>query len=333
MIKVSTIAMLMIIAGSANAQSQQDVSGWDSPAGQTVAVPSRNLIVGEGRNETLLSEAGFSKLLKESGDGFGKYPEPPAPLGKEFWRGTLRANYWDALYAGDMTALSKIDQIQGVGPLTVGKTLDLKDDLKLEAAGPIYEIEFWARPTRRNRIIASYFSSKYKGEAKSVTEKVEFQGRSYYGEVPLETRLTSDRWTLYYQYLVLADKRGGIGPLAGLEYFEIDISLATPLLDEKIGKNMDLAAPVLGVAGDYTIGYGFGLWGKLGYSFIDDMKDGTANYSDIEGGLNFKWKQLYAGVSYRDLAFAVESGKKHDDHYLKLNTSQRGVVGSLGINF
>jgi len=255
----------------------------------------------------------------------------PMAWGTDFWHGTLRFNYWSAAYTGDVTSLEEVKS-SGITAL-VGNKLNLVDDLKVHNPASCYEVEFWARPTKRNRFMGSYLWSQYTGKADNVMEKVQYGGTTLQFPLDIKSTLVSNRATFYYQFLPLADNRGGIGPLIGVEYYNIKLTLESEMADQKIDTPLNLVLPVVGVAGDYTLGYGVGLWGKLGWTGFNNVWEVSANYTDIEAGLSFKWKLLFAGVGYRALIFNVESGEKNEDGYLKLDTSQSGVVASLGVNF
>jgi len=244
--------------------------------------------------------------------------------GTEHWRVTLKANYWSSDYAGIVKAVEEVD-----GEL-VGETLNFVDDLDIQTPTSVWEVELWARPSKRNRIILSYYQCRYRGEVDVLSEELDFAGEEF--TVDVQTYLVADRFAFYYQFLPFATKRGGIGPLIGVEYFDLGIELKSEAVDVKAKETIGFPIPIIGVAGDYVIGYGVGIWGKVGWIGLK-VQDIMASYTDVELGLSFKWKYLFAGVGYRYLESRLEKGEEDKDGYLKISNHQSGFLATLGVNF
>jgi len=250
----------------------------------------------------------------------------PLDWGTDYWHGSFRGNWWNADYA------SKFKVVEDVNGEPQGMTVDIKDRLKLETPASVWEAEIWARPSKRNRIFASYMFSSYRGHVDILKEQIDVADKSFPAHVDVRTKLTNNRATLFYQFLPWANERGGIGPFLGVEYYQYMLELTSNATDEKYEQRLNLPIPVLGLEGDYTIGYGLGFWARAA-GIGANIENISASYFDIDAGVSFKWKLLFAGVGYRWLMYNIEAGEKNKDGYLKLDTDQTGLLATVGLNF
>ncbi len=316
------IALLysIFLAVSAQAASNDQPTG-EGQAGETVnsPQPSEPPPVWNYPPETETNKP------EAQGEKPGKDPKD---WGTEYWHGTVRANWWNADYG------AKIKAIEEEHGQLIGTTVDVRDDLDLKTPTSAFEMEFWSRPSNRNRFILSYFWSSYSGDVDDLGQKIDIAGKTFQATYDVETEITIQRFQSLYQFLPLANERGGIGPLIGLECYVYQLRIESKDLDEKMDQTLPLPIPVIGLAGDYTIGYGLGVWGKFAWIGADIAKyDVKANYTDWELGASFKYKRLYAGVSYRSLVYDLEVGNEDKDGYIKLDADQSGILASLGVNF
>ena len=254
----------------------------------------------------------------------GLFGQTAKDWGTEHWRVTLRGNYWSSDYSGIVKAVEEED-----GKL-IGETVDFVDDLDINTPSSVWEIELWARPSKRNRLILSYYQCRYRGDVDILPEELDFAGEEF--TVDVKTYLVADRFSFYYQFLPFASERGGIGPLIGVEYFDLGVELKSEKIDQSAKETISIPIPVIGLAGDYVIGYGVGIWGKIGWIGLE-IQDVMASYTDLEIGFSFKWKYLFAGVGYRYLESRLETGEEDEDGYLKVSNHQSGFLVSLGVNF
>jgi len=271
-----------------------------------------------------------SKESKSKPDNAGKKDaSEPMNWGTDYWRGTGRLNWWDAGLSGNIESIS-----QKNGQL-IGESIDLTDVLNMNTPASVFEFEVWARPSRRNRLIGAFSMSQYYGSVDNIPAEVVYDGDVFPANSSLKSKIASAHGALYYQFLPFANERGGVGPLVGLEYWGLSTKLEAPAQGIKAEQKIDVPVPVIGLAGDYTFGYGIGAWGKFGWmgtggSGIGDVK---FNYIEFDGGFNFKWKLLYAGLGYHYILLDASTGKSGHDGYTKFNLSQSGPMASLGVNF
>jgi len=250
----------------------------------------------------------------------------PLDWGTDFWHGTIRGNFWNADYA------SKFKFVGEANDEPQGTTVDIRDMLKLETPASAWEGELWARLSKRNRIFASYMFNSYSGHVDILDEQIEVGDKTFPAHVDVRTSLTNNRATLFYQFMPWANERGGIGPFLGVEFFQYMLEMKSNAADEKFEQKLLLPIPVLGLEADYIFGYGLGFWAKaagIGASY----QTVSASYFDLEAGLSFKWKLLFAGVGYRWLMYNLEAGEKGEDGYVKFDTDQTGLLASVGLNF
>ncbi len=285
-------------------------------------------------------------VLAFSGMAWAKEPQAgteavgtsPRDWGLEFQRGAVKLGLWSASFHGDIKFVKevKIDSKKE----RIGETLDLVDDLELENPENLFNVELEVKATRRNRFQASYFQAEYKGSIDELPDEeedaFEFAGEKF--ELDIDTTVIMSRIHFGYEFLPLVTPRGDLGLMLGVDYcglgFRIEGTLTEPEEhEEKEEVFQALPIPVAGVHGRYTIGYGFGVYGGInGIGF--DVMDVSASYSDIEAGLTFKYKRVYASAGYRSLNWHLAIGEdKKDEDYGGLSLIQDGVLVNVGVNF
>jgi len=245
--------------------------------------------------------------------------------GTEFTKGHIRFNYWSADYG---TVANIVKEESGV---LIGEEVDFDKDLNIDTPSPAYELELWAKLSKRNRTIFSFSSYQYQGDA-TLTREIEFAGETFPVSADVSTDMLFYHGALYHNFLVFSNKRGGVGPLVGIEYYYMELKMNSSSTPEKVDEVLNIPVPVIGLAGDYNIGYGVGVWGKLGWVGLG-IEDVEVEYMDWEIGLSYKYKRLFTGLSYRSINSFLEAGEKGEDGYIKFDSEQTGVVASIGINF
>jgi len=250
----------------------------------------------------------------------------PMAWGTDYRHGSLRCNWWNADYS------SRFKLVEDISGEPVGTTVDIKDILKLDTPASVWEAEVWWRPSNRNRLFLSYMFSSYTGHADILDEKIDVGGETFPVNVDVRTKLANNRGTFYYQFMPWANERGGIGPIIGIEFYNYLLELKSNATDEKVSEVFNLPIPMIGLEGDYIFGYGLGIWGKaswIGASFANI----SASYTNLEAGLQWKWKLLMLGVGYRALMYDIEIGEEDEDGYFRVDTDQTGVFATIGLNF
>jgi hypothetical protein len=251
----------------------------------------------------------------------------PMDWGLEFQRGAIKVGVWSASFHGD---IKFVEEEHGV---RIGETLDLVDDLELENPLSLLEAEIEVKATRRNRFHASYFQGEYKGDVNEVsgTDFYEFAGEEF--KVDVNTAVYMSRIHFGYEFLPVVTPRGDLGLMLGVDYYNLGFRLESEEPEAKEEAFQVLPIPVVGVQGRYTLGYGLGVYGGVnGIGF--SAGDTNASYTDIEAGLSFKYKRVYASAGYRSINWHVATGKDEDDEdYGRLNLGHDGILINAGLNF
>ena len=99
-----------------------------------------------------------------------------------------------------------------------------------------------------------------------------------------------------------------------MEYFDLGVELKSEKIDQSAKETISIPIPVIGLAGDYVIGYGVGIWGKIGWIGLE-IQDIMASYTDLEIGFSFKWKYLFAVGCGSSRIFMISS--KNINHFFK----------------
>jgi hypothetical protein len=251
----------------------------------------------------------------------------PVDWGIEYQRGVVKVGIWSASYTGD---IKYVEDVEGV---RIGETLDIVDDLEFENPVNSFEAELEVKASRRNRFHASLFQCEYSGHVSEVTgdDVYELGGEEF--DVDIDTSADLSRIHLGYEFLPVATPRGDFSIMLGIDYYNLGFAVESKEPDAKVEESHYLGIPVAGLRGRYTIGYGIGVYGGIhGIGF--SVEDADASYTDVEAGLTFKYKRLFASAGYRSIGWHLEVGEdEEDEDYGRLNLVHDGALVKLGVNF
>ena len=263
-------------------------------------------------------------------------PEEKAKLEREYDRAGVNVNLWSASYTGNIEIVQEA-QVPAYGDVVVGEDLDIEGDFNLENPQNVPEIEIWFRPSKKHRILISYYTVDYGGED-TYNETVEFAGYKIEPNTEFETRWKIDRIVLLHDWSFVANDRGRLGLTWGGQYYWWEVGFegtandgagGTIEIDES--ESTPIPIPVLGVHGELNLGYGFGLYGVftgMGISF----EEFEATFTNLELGATYNWKYLHAGLGYRSLAFKLRSEElEESDQEIDWNTNHQGFLFTLGV--
>ena len=319
------LAMIMIFVGAlAKAQEGPLVPGSTVEAVQpgATAQPAPAQPAKEKPKKTKPEKTKPAKAKPEKPEG--------APAAND--RITIKINYWPANYVGKFE-FSDIDILGGTGTLK-GQKVDLVDGLGLENPQNIPEVEIDFKLGNKNRILLAYYASNYGGE-KNLHSNLDFGGYTFQVGTKFKTTFEIDRYKFAYEFMPLSNERGSLGVIWGVEYFiwRVGFEGRVSGTSQKIDKDLvqPLPIPIFGIAGNFNIGYGFGVYASfsgIGASY----QDISASYTDLDAGLYWKYKLLYIGGGYRSLRSAIDAKLEHDKK-IKFDLRQEGWLVSLGINF
>jgi len=248
--------------------------------------------------------------------------------GTKHRHGAVKLGYWSASSVGEVKFAEE------VAGFKIGGNLDLEKDLKLSNPQMVPEVVVDLRPTKRNRFYLSYFQSRYLGEnTRDLTpQPLEFLGTKFTGDV--QTAFEVNRYKGFYQFSPFALKRGFVGFLLGANYYLYNLELEGKVNGTNLRKTetatFPLFIPVAGVDGQFTLGYGLGLFGHVsGISF--NFSGVESSYLDALAGVQFKVSRLYSSLGYQFLNWKLNY-ELSSDQTGNFNLSQQGLILHVGVN-
>ena len=252
----------------------------------------------------------------------------------------ININYWDSSYLGDIEVRNE-SELPGFGSLVFGEEASLEDDFGLDTGVPIIEPEIWFSPSKKHRVILSWFQVFYEGE-ETQDQPLEFGGYAFAANSEISTDFRIDRWRILHEWTPLMADYGKLGINYGIEYYfwrmdyEGYAETGAPGVTKKVSGTevTPIFIPTVGISGALEFGYGLGLFGRFsGIAF--SYEDWEASYTDFEGGAKFDYKNLHFSVGYRVLTSDFEGEEDEGGEKFKIDwhTSHEGFLATLGVRF
>lgn len=190
----------------------------------------------------------------------------------------------------------------GSGALTglSGTQIDAKRDLGLTDKR-LPTLQLTLRPTRSNKFRLEYIPIKYDATT-TLTRNIDFNGQRYRVGIPTNTTLDWKAYRFAYEFDFITKNRGFAGFIVEAKYTDVNVQLATPVLNEFARARAPL--PALGGIGRFYVVPNISITGEVtGFKLpdsIDSRYGGHYVDIDIYGTVNFN---DYIGVKggYRSL--------------------------------
>ncbi len=251
----------------------------------------------------------------------------PMDWGIEYQRGAVKVGVWSAAFTGD------IKFVKEVAGERIGENLDLVDDLDLENPAGAINLDVEVKASRRNRFSFSFFGTEYTGNVTEVEgiDVFEFEGDIF--DMDIDTAVSMMRIYAGYEFMPLVTPRGDLGLSLGIDYYTLGIGLKSELPDVREDVYLPMLLPAAGVRGQYTFGYGLGVYGGIRGMGVA-IEDGEVSFSEVELGLSFKYKRLYSSIGLRSVRRYIEVGDDvEDEDYGRVDLMQDGGLIKIGLNF
>jgi hypothetical protein len=205
-----------------------------------------------------------------------------------------------------------------------GTDISLEDDIDIDSKDDVV----WMKISlgESHRLTFTYMKVEFSGEANPELN-FNFGGESYSVDVEVKTKLESTIYRIAWEADWWHTKMFSFGTIIGTEIFDTEISVSNSIVGtEKVDVNVPV--PILGVQGQLTLPYGFGVYGEVAGLYL--------GYGKFEGGF-IEWEigakysiaegRLYAMVGYRALNVKLEE----DDEKAEIDLG--GLTFGIGVKF
>ena len=177
----------------------------------------------------------------------------------------------------------------GSGALTglAGTQIDAKRDLGLTDKR-LPKLQLTLRPARSHKFRLEYIPIKYEATT-TLTRNIDFNGQRYRVGIPTNTTLDWKAYRFAYEFDFITKNRGFAGFIVEAKYTDVNVQLATPVLNEFATARAPL--PALGGIGRFYVVPNISITGEVtGFKLpdsIDSRYGGHYVDIDIYGTVNF----------------------------------------------